>query len=124
MKDMNETLKTLLDKKAESNNTIDLNAYAIGLEDGFNAEPWIKVSERLPEIKENNSRVALPMHVITTDGKLTIADYTRSRIDGNGSILTGISFDPIWICREQGCEMTNQQIQVELYQPLPTASKD
>ena len=101
---MNEILKTLLDKKAESNNTIDLNAYALGLEDGFNADNWIKVSDRLPESDGD--------YLVTLKNEAVFILCFSEEFTDNWLF----AHDPTW--RNNGINPVTH------WQPLPNAPKD
>ena len=44
-------IEKLIDKKAEENNTIDLNAYALGLKDGIKNSKALEMLEMLKDIE-------------------------------------------------------------------------
>ena len=50
MKNIQQIVNALIDKKAKENNTIDLNAYAIGALDALEKSKYTEMLEKLSEI--------------------------------------------------------------------------
>lgn len=79
---------------------------------------WINVGDRLPIIELENSRVQLPLYVELEDGRITIADYTKSKFTYNIEWVS-LDFEPIWICRERGEDISGSQLHPVKWMPLP-----
>lgn len=83
---------------------------------------WINVGKQLPKIKEMHSRHRLPLYVILDNGVMTIADFTKSKFK-NGEEWVGRDYEPIWICRERGIDISGMEVNVISWQPSPKAPK-
>ena len=83
---------------------------------------WINVNKQLPKIGEMYSRHKLPLYVILDNGVMTIADFTKSKFK-NDTEWVGCDYEPIWICRERGIDISGMAVNVVSWQPLPQAPK-
>lgn len=83
---------------------------------------WINVNKQLPKIGKMYSRHKLPLYVILDNGVMTIADFTKSKFK-NDNEWVGCDYEPIWICRERGIDISGMKVNVISWQPLPKAPK-
>jgi hypothetical protein len=78
---------------------------------------WIKATEELPIIEENKSRVELPIYVILDNGVMTIADFTKSKFIESTEWVG--DYNPIWICRQRGIDISGMEVNVKYWQRQP-----
>lgn len=83
---------------------------------------WIDATKELPKIEKDHSRTQLPLYVVLDSGVMTIADFTKSKFKNNAEWVS-LKYEPIWICRERGVDISGTEINVKYWQRQPELPK-